>query len=540
VIGMSLLGRLTSQSIRARLAGAFLVVLLLFAMNLAVHFWAGHRRQASLNQLRASTERSALTATLAGEFEDRAREFAVAGQVPLTEVQMDGLLARVDRLVELTRSLELSTEGVDRPQAQRFLAAAQPVLETWRREYQRMRNGHLRIEGPPASAAPGQGGGAGPTTRPEPIPPATVDLDEALLPALERLRRSEERGADRAAADLQRVSALTDQVALGTFVGSILAALLVSTWLWRSIAVSLRRLREGTARLAAGDTYYRIALPRQDELGQLAGAFNSMAGSVETALDEARAAREIAERANRAKSSFLANMTHEFRTPMTAILGYAELLREEADERGLEAMALDAAQIERSGRHMLALVNDLLDLARIESGRMLLTIEEFEIGGLVDQVTAALQPVVEEHGNRLMVHLPTPPGTMVADPVKVRQMLFNLLGNAAKFTDNGQITLRVERRAALAGERIAFEVTDTGIGIERDRLDRIFEEYEQGNVAVARKYGGTGLGLAIVRRYCRMMGGEITVESEVGAGSRFTVVVPALVTPAPEQVAHTA
>ena len=529
---MSLLHRLANPSIRARLVGAFLVVLLLFAVNLAVHFWAGHRRQVSLNQLRASTERSALTATLAVEFEDRAREFAVARQVPLTAAQVDDLVARVDGLMALTQQLEVRLEGIERPQGQRFLATARSVLDSWRHAYQAMRDYDRAIVGPPRGPAP--------APPPEPSATATVDLNAALLPALERLRRTEERGADRAAADLQRVSALTDQVALGTFVGSILAALLVSTWLWRSIAVSLRRLREGTVRLAAGDTHYRIELPRQDELGQLAGAFNSMAGSVETALDEARAAREIAERANRAKSSFLANMTHEFRTPMTAILGYAELLREEADDRGLETMALDAAQIERSGRHMLALVNDLLDLARIESGRMLVTLEEFELGGLVDQVTAALQPVIEEHGNRLTVHLPTPPGTMVADPVKLRQMLFNLLGNAAKFTDNGLITLRVERRAAPAGECIAFEVTDTGIGIERDRLDRIFEEYEQGNVAVARKYGGTGLGLAIVRRYCRMMGGDISVESEVGAGSRFTVLLPAVATPAREHMAESA
>jgi signal transduction histidine kinase len=537
---MSLLHRLANPSIRARLVGAFLVVLLLFAVNLAVHFWAGHRRRVSLNQLRASTERSALTATLAGEFEDRAREFAVARQVPLTAAQVDDLVARVDGLMALTRQLESSLEGVDRPQGQRFLATARSVLDTWRRAYQAMRGEDRAIEGPPRGPVPRAGGRPAPAPQPDLSATATVDLNAALLPALERLRRTEERGADRAAADLQRVSALTDQVALGTFVGSILAALLVSTWLWRSIAVSLRRLREGTVRLAAGDTHYRIELPRQDELGQLARAFNSMAGSVETALDEARAAREIAERANRAKSSFLANMTHEFRTPMTAILGYAELLREEADDRGLEAMALDAAQIERSGRHMLALVNDLLDLARIESGRMLVTLEEFELGGLVDQVTAALQPIIEEHGNRLTVHLPAPPGTMVADPVKVRQMLFNLLGNAAKFTDNGLITLRVERRAAPAGECIAFEVTDTGIGIERDRLDRIFEEYEQGNVAVARKYGGTGLGLAIVRRYCRMMGGDISVESEVGAGSRFTVLLPAVATPAREHMAESA
>jgi signal transduction histidine kinase len=515
---MSLFEKMTGPSIRARLGWAFVLVLLLFAVNLAVHFWAGSQRRDSLQQLRASTARSALTASLADDFEDRARELAVARQVPLTPVQVGDLVARVTGLMELTRQLEASVAGMNRPEAQRFLATARPVLEAWRHEYQSMRLGAT----PPGA------------------PPPDVDIDEALLPALERLRRTEERGADRAAADLARVSLLTDQVALATFLGSILAAMLVSTWLWRGIAVSLRRLREGTARLAAGDTGYRIEWQRPDELGQLAGAFNAMADSVETALDDARAAREAAERASRAKSSFLANMTHEFRTPMTAILGYAELLREEADERGLETMALDAAQIERSGRHMLALVNDLLDLARIESGRMLLSLEEFELGGLVEQVTAALQPVVEEHGNRLSVHLPAPAGTMVADPLKVRQMLFNLLGNAAKFTDGGVITLRVTRRPAATGERVVFEVSDTGIGIERDRLDRIFEEYEQGNAAVARKYGGTGLGLAIVRRYCRMMGGDITVESEVGVGSRFTVTLPAVVSSAAEHLAGTA
>jgi signal transduction histidine kinase len=500
-------------TVRRQLAASFVVVLSLFAINLGVHSWAAARRDSSVEALRQATERRAVVVSIERELDDRQREVSVAQHVALDESQIAELELRLERVANLTSRLGREVPAGDHRRVEAFHEALDPLLTSWHRFYSSLRSRHLR-----ANRKAVQGGASAP-----------YDLKVAVLDRLNAMRMAEERRTHVAIAELTRMSILTHRMGVAIFVVSIIAAIAVSAWLWQRIATSLARLREGTARLTAGDMAFRIRLERHDELGDLAQAFNLMAASLATALAEARDARDAAERANRAKSAFLANMTHEFRTPMTAILGYAGFIREDAAERGLATIGGDAASIERAGRHMLTLVNDLLDLARIESGRMTLSIEEFDLDCVVRTLASTLRPLIAEHSNRLEISMPDPPGTMTADPVKVRQTLFNLLGNAAKFTDSGVITLAVERSTAGSEERVRFTVSDTGIGIARDRLEGIFEEYEQADASVGRKYGGTGLGLAITRRFCRMMGGEIRVQSEVGHGTTFTVDLPAVV-----------
>ena len=253
------------------------------------------------------------------------------------------------------------------------------------------------------------------------------------------------------------------------------------------------------------------------------------------AIQNARLFRELqaksleAEVASRHKSEFLANMSHELRTPLNAIIGYSEMLEEEAEEQGAEAFVPDLKKIHGAGKHLLELINAVLDLSKIEAGKMELYLETFAVPDMVRDITAVIRPLAEKNGNRVDVRCDERVGTMRADLTKVRQALFNLLSNACKFTERGTVTLSVDREPGDGGEWLRFAVSDTGIGMTPEQMNKLFQEFTQADVATGRKYGGTGLGLALSRRLCRMMGGEITVQSEPGRGSAFTVRLPAIV-----------
>ncbi|MFN7975011.1 MAG: response regulator [Acidobacteriota bacterium] len=242
---------------------------------------------------------------------------------------------------------------------------------------------------------------------------------------------------------------------------------------------------------------------------------------------ELEAAMEATEAANRAKSAFLANMSHELRTPLNAIIGYSEMIEEEVREAGNEELAPDLQKINAAGKHLLALINDVLDLSKIEAGKMELYYETFAIKGLVSDVLAISKPLVEKNANRLVIDCPDDVGDLRADLTKVRQAVFNLLSNASKFTQNGTITLEARREGPPGEEWIMLRVRDTGIGMTDEQIGRLFQAFSQADASTTRKFGGTGLGLALSRRLCQMMGGDIDVTSEPGTGSAFTIRLPA-------------
>jgi PAS domain S-box-containing protein len=232
-------------------------------------------------------------------------------------------------------------------------------------------------------------------------------------------------------------------------------------------------------------------------------------------------AQQDAEDANSAKSQFLANMSHELRTPLNAIIGYSEMLQEDAEDAGQQGFVPDLEKIHSAGKHLLALINDILDLSKIEAGKMELYREDFEVEQVVRDVATTVRPLVEKNSNRLELVFGEGLGTMNSDLTRIRQVLLNLLSNACKFTEGGTITLEVSR-----GDMMHFRVADTGIGMTAEQLERLFEAFSQADITTASKYGGTGLGLAISRRFCQMMGGDVQVESDPGKGSTFTVRLP--------------
>jgi PAS domain S-box-containing protein len=242
-------------------------------------------------------------------------------------------------------------------------------------------------------------------------------------------------------------------------------------------------------------------------------------------------AKEAAEAASLAKSQFLANMSHELRTPLNAILGYSELLQEEAIDLGEEDFVSDLERIHNAGKLLLTLINDILDLSKIEAGHAELELKTFDVSEVVQNVARTVEPLFVPNTNRLNVECPNNIGKWYSDQVKLTQILFNLLSNAAKFTEKGTITLTVERiknnENCWDSEQLIFKCTDTGIGITPEQVQKLFQPFTQADASTTRKYGGTGLGLAIAQKYSQMLGGEITVNSEFGKGSTFTLILPA-------------
>src|SRR5947207_733539 len=332
-------------------------------------------------------------------------------------------------------------------------------------------------------------------------------------------------------------------------------ALLLSSRLQKLISKPILHL-EDTMRMVSSNKHYEVRATRfyGDEIGRLIDGFNTMLSEIQlrdSALQRANnelrtstheleveivhrkrtqeellTAKQAAEQASRAKSAFLANMSHELRTPLNAIIGYSEMLEEEVQDLGKISNVRDLQKIQAAGKHLLALINDVLDLSKIEAGKMQLNIEAFGIADMIEEIIKTLKPAIAKNANEFQLRMPQNIGVMRVDVTKVRQILLNLLSNACKFTDHGTILLDVNRVTNAGQDWIQFRVGDTGIGITAEQQENLFHEFTQADISIARKYGGTGLGLAISHRFVQLMKGRIMVESAPGQGSVFTVHLP--------------
>jgi signal transduction histidine kinase/DNA-binding response OmpR family regulator len=322
-----------------------------------------------------------------------------------------------------------------------------------------------------------------------------------------------------------------------TLIIALAAALLAAAAAWlvaRRFSRPIEDLTRAAGDVASGQLSREVRVASRNEIGVLARDFNRMTRQlremVETMDEKVRLrtaelaeARDQAEEANRTKSAFLATMSHELRTPMNAIIGYSEMLLEEAEDTGDDWMKPDLEKILSSARHLLQLINDILDLSKIEAGRMTVFLEDVDIAKTAADIASTIQPLVAKNHNTFALRCPADIGSMRTDLTKLRQTLFNLLSNACKFTENGTVTLEISRHAE---GRVSFAVSDTGIGMEPHQLEKLFGEFVQADASTTRKYGGTGLGLAISRKFCRLLGGDITVASTPGRGSTFTATLP--------------
>jgi signal transduction histidine kinase len=316
-----------------------------------------------------------------------------------------------------------------------------------------------------------------------------------------------------------RVACLTATVAIG----SLLIAAITQVLQLRKLLRPLQSLTEFTHRVAAGDLSSRADVVRPDEVGRLTAAFNSMVAKLGATL----VSKEAAEAADAAKSRFLATMSHELRTPLNAVIGYSQLLQETCQDHGIEGLTRDLHRIERAGEMVLQIVNQVLDFSKAEANELALNPEAFDVDDVLREIVDTVEPLAARNGNRLTTEVGAHDGAVHTDLTRFRQSLLNLVANACKFTRNGDVRVAVRREPGEPVDWLVVNVQDTGIGIAPEQQARLFQAFTQADASTTRKYGGTGLGLAISRKMCRLMGGDISVKSELGKGSDFEMRLPA-------------
>jgi len=356
---------------------------------------------------------------------------------------------------------------------------------------------------------------------------AAADMEKLVL---DLVARAETSAADTMALTRHAIETTRYWLMAISITSVILAALIAWLFVVRYVIARLLQVTNSMLAVASGQLDAPLPPTTPDELGDMSRAlvvFRDNAREIRHAHEEAEAARHQAEAASRTKSAFLANMSHELRTPLNAIIGYSEILREDAQDRGDKTSEADLVKIETAGKHLLGLINDILDLSKIEAGRMDMHFEDVDLRKLLADVRTIVTPLVDKNGNTFEIEVPTDIATMHIDLVKLKQSLINILSNAAKFTKGGVVKLTLSRGMSDARKPVfRFAIKDTGIGMSEEQIGRLFQAFTQADASTTRNYGGTGLGLTITKHFCTMLGGDIVVTSAPGQGSTFTITLP--------------
>jgi signal transduction histidine kinase len=508
------------MTLRRRLTLSYFAVPVLLVCNAAFYYWSDLQRQAAFGEVRRAVARQILLGSIERELNDYQKQVALLSQ-GATDSNGNGASAEevarfnagLDGIGQQVRQLLSISDGPDRQPVQGFAKAFADLDASWRIFYANLGRDQSRAI-------------TEVVTRAEPLSAQVKDL-------FSRLQEESQNRVRATSEHFDGVAQLTRSVVLVILLLSVTLAGLFAMLVTRRLTHGLSAVKAGVDSLSADDLSYRIPPLGGDELGDLAETFNVMGERLQGARSELEHRRQelevlavAAESASHAKTLFLANMSHELRTPMNAIIGYSEMLSEEVQDSEVPHLLPDLEKITIAGRHLLSLINDVLDLSKIEAGKMDLNPFPFEVRAMVQDLAATIAPLISRNRNRLTTQVDPQVGFMVADSTKVRQVLLNLLGNSSKFTQNGVIELHVSSEVSAGREWTVFRVKDSGIGMTEEGMARIFEAFTQAESSTARRYGGTGLGLAIVRSYCRIMGGKVEVESQSGKGSVFTVRLP--------------
>ena len=505
------------MTIRRQLTLSYLSILLLLGCNLLTYLWTDVKREAAFEDLRRAISRQTLIDSIQQELGDYQKQVTLLSQITgeggLSSPSPDETAqfnSHLDSIGHEIQQVVMLTTAEDKANIQSFQRVFGELSTYWRSFYQNL--GQERAI----------------TEMVIHVEPLTHTVMQEMLP---HLREAEKQRQAAATAHFHQVSTLVGRITIVVFVFSGILAGVLAIVVSGRLQRGLRILKIGADTLGAGKLDYRIPVQSKDELGDLAAAFNDMGEGLRSAQAELRQRQtelemltDEAQSANRAKSQFLANMSHELRTPMNAIIGYSEMLTDEAEDLKLQQFVPDLKKIRTAGKQLLSLINDILDLSKIEAGKVELHFEEFDVREMINDVATISEPLAAKNFNKLVLNVAD--GTMYSDLTRIRQILFNLLSNACKFTQSGTVELAITSESLSGAEFMKFQVKDFGIGMTPEQVGRVFEAFAQADSSTTRKYGGTGLGLAITKKFCEMMNGTIEVESEIGRGTTFTVRLP--------------